>query len=344
LTSLELAMAACPKDEGRGRKLLVTVVVCLSWFVLNISIGSLTKYLYTRHDFNFPLFLTMLHMVYSSILCAIYLFCTRPNFMLTLRPMEWIRRKVWPLALCFTLSVGLGNVALNYIYPSFGQMLSAASPFITLAMTVSMTTTRFNTAAWISVPVTAVGIAFCVEGEVHFNLVGVFALLGAIVLRGAKSIIQGQLLTSPGDKLDSVALLFYMAPVSAVLLLVASAVTEGMEPYRRFLDSAVAGEAMALWLVVSGLNACFLNVANFLVTFYTSPVALQILGNIKMVLAIVMSAAVLGNPVVFTQGVGCTLAIAGVACYTFGAKSWKAPVTAPVSPGLAGETVQKKVM
>eukprot|EP00913_Durusdinium_trenchii_P035515 g33235.t1 len=39
-------------------------------------------------------------------------------------------------------------------------------------------------------------------------------------------------------------------------------------------------------LVLSGLNACLLNIANFLVTSYTSPVTLQVLGNVKSCLSI----------------------------------------------------------
>jgi drug/metabolite transporter (DMT)-like permease len=74
---------------------------------------------------------------------------------------------------------------------------------------------------------------------------------------------------------------------------------------------------LRLWGLVwlSGFIAFFLNVANFLVTKYTSPVALQVFGNVKVVLSITISLVIFGNRVSVWSVVGCAITLGGVALY-----------------------------
>jgi drug/metabolite transporter (DMT)-like permease len=68
-------------------------------------------------------------------------------------------------------------------------------------------------------------------------------------------------------------------------------------------------------LAVTGVTACMLNIFNFLVTYYTGPVALQILGNVKTVFAIGASSLVFGNAVTVEQWCGAAICIAGCVLY-----------------------------
>lgn len=273
-----------------------------SWFVLNVSIGNLTKTLYVS-GFRFPLFLTAVHMFCSFM-------CTSAFFSATGRPV--IRRRVYHLSLSFAVSVGFGNQALAYIYPSFNQMLGATSPLVTLLLAVVMTGRRFNRWAMCSMVVISLGVGLCTTGELHFHPLGMFFSLGSTVLRGVKSIWQGELLQS----CDSVQLLHCMAPVAGGLLFALSAVLEGRAPYAWLMR----GEDVGL-VALSGLTACLLNIANFLVTAATSAVTLQVLGNVKTVLAIAFSSWWFANPVSLPQVAGSMLCIAGVIAYEQHGKS-----------------------
>lgn len=236
-------------------------------------------------------------------------------------------KKIFPLAACFALSVGMGNLSLEYIFPSFNQMLGASSPLITVVMMVLVTNTRYNTWTWVSMPIICGGIVLCAAKEVNFNLWGALFCLGATVMRGVKSIIQGKILSSPGERLDSVALLYYMAPWSAALLLAMSLFTEGSEPMLLLYGAAGANSTgllkVLLLLVISGLNACLLNISNFLVTFHTNAVTLQVLGNVKTVLSIGVSVCIFRNPLSLSQAVGCVICLAGVWLYNSKGKSFK---------------------
>merc|ERR1712226_826003 len=127
---------------------------------------------------------------------------------------------------------------------------------------------------------------------------------GATVLRAVKSLIQGKLLT---EKLDSVSLLYYMAPWSALLLSVLSIIAEGLEPISLLMLGFVGADGVA--------NACLLNVSNFLVTSYTSAVTLQVLGNVKSCLSIAISVAIFKNELLWEQAIGVVACLAGVWYY-----------------------------
>merc|ERR1711865_1230365 len=75
------------------------------------------------------------------------------------------------------------------------------------------------------------------------------------------------------------------------------------------------GGTVILLLLAGGLNACLLNITNFLVTAYTSPVTLQVLGNVKSCLSIAVSVAIFGNALRPLQGLGVLICLVGVWVY-----------------------------
>lgn len=241
--------------------------------------------------------------------------------------------KVAPLSVCFSLSVAMGNISLKYIYPSFNQMLGAMSPLIAVALAVVMERKHYNCWTWLSMPVICGGLALCSATEANFNLLGTAYAVGATVLRAVKSIMQGRLLQG-GDKMDSVTLLYYMAPWAAGFLGVVAMASEGIEPLTLLLrglgflssatpagaipaasGSATGGLNVLMLLVISGLNACLLNVFNFMVTSYTSPLTLQVLGNVKSCLGIAISVAIFRNTLTLHQGIGVVVCLFGVWLY-----------------------------
>jgi drug/metabolite transporter (DMT)-like permease len=306
-----------------NRQSVETPLVVISWFVLNIAMGSSTKWLFIHGQicpdegvcvpYRFPLAITVVHMGFSWTMCRAHLYI-RGAKLGGLGFREQVD-KIAPLAGCFALSVAMGNMSLKYIYPSFNQMLGATSPLITVFMAVVMQQKRYNASTWISMPVICGGLLVCSGKEVNFHALGAALALGAAVLRAVKSLIQGKLLT---EKLDSVSLLYYMAPWSALLLSVLSLIAEGLEPISLLMLGFVGANGVGnvcFLLIVSGLNACLLNVSNFLVTSYTSAVTLQVLGNVKSCLSIAISVAIFRNELLWEQAIGVVTCLAGVWYY-----------------------------
>lgn len=202
----------------------------------------------------------------------------------------------------------MGNMSLVYVYPSFNQMVSTTTPMITMLVEI-LAGTRYNKWAYISVPILSGGFLLCYRHEKNFHILGVIYSLLAAVFRAGKTVLQAQLLQEEKHKMNSVTLLYYMAPYAGVLLFSISLALEGTRPYESFYDFASGEWATGAWqtavlLSITGLNACFLNIFNFLTTFYTGPVVLQVLGNVKTVLGVGFSGWVFGNPVTLEQWIG----------------------------------------
>merc|ERR1712032_1101173 len=114
-----------------------------------------------------------------------------------------------------------------------------------------------------------------------------------------------------------------MAPWSAGLLIVLGLFAEGLDPLKllflglyRTDGRAVTGVGyVVVLLCISGLNACLLNISNFLVTSHTSPVTLQVLGNVKSCLAIMVSVAIFRNDLAPEQAIGMATCLFGVWLY-----------------------------
>ena len=335
---------ALPKSDAVSvQSWLATAAVVISWFVLNISMSSSTKWIFVNGricvegtgctQYKFPLAITVIHMIFSWALCRFYIFHVRADAEAGLTYQQQLK-EIMPLSTCFALSVAMGNMSLKYIYPSFNQMLGSMSPLITVLLAVVLQQKSFSMKTWLSMPVICIGLALCSFKELNFNVLGTFFAIGATVLRAVKSLIQGKLLSS---KMDSVSLLYYMAPMSAFVLSFLMIFIEGLEPITLLVAPAKPGTpvtglgTLIFLLMLSGLNACLLNIANFLVTSYTSPVTLQVLGNVKSCLGIAVSVAIFKNSITIEQLLGVFTCLFGVWIYNQKEPPPPASTTLPTS-------------
>ena len=284
----------------------------VSWFALNVAIGNLNGWV-LRDGFEYPVLLTIVHMVLCWVLSAVALmtFMRRPDA----KPIpRRVLAKVRKLSLSFCASVACGNIALQYIFVSFAQMVTAAGPLFTILLMYAITGKRYSMPAYLSMVPMCGGVMMCTAGEVNFHWVGFIAVVAATLLRGVKSILQGRLLTEPEDKLDELTLLHHMAGCSLPPLGLYAALVEHSALY----DPRLRGEgATRRWALVllSGVVAFLLNLCNLVVTKRTSAVSLQVLGNVKVVLSIGVSIAIFGNPISAWSAAGCLITLGGVACY-----------------------------
>ncbi|KAL8466567.1 hypothetical protein ACS0TY_035578 [Phlomoides rotata] len=133
--------------------------------------------------------------------------------------------KISALNLIFCASVVSGNISLKYLPVSFNQAIGATIPFFTAVFAYVMTKIEsWLTYATLFPMVTGVIIAS--GGEPSFHLFGFLMCVGATAARALKFVVQGILLSSGGEKLNSMNLLLYMAPIAVVLLLPATLVME----------------------------------------------------------------------------------------------------------------------
>ncbi|KAM7526433.1 hypothetical protein LguiA_016335 [Lonicera macranthoides] len=291
-----------------------TIGLVSSWYTSNIGVLLLNKYLLSNYGFKYPIFLTMCHMTACSLLSYIAIVWMK------LVPLQTVRSraqflKISALSLVFCTSVVSGNVSLRYLPVSFTQAIGSTTPFFTAVFAYLMTVKR---EAWLTyaalIPVVT-GVVIASGGEPSFHLFGFIMCVGATAARALKSVLQGILLSSEGEKLNSMNLLLYMAPVAVVFLLPATLIME--ENVVGITVALARDDIKIIWYLLfnSALAYC-VNLTNFLVTKHTSALTLQVLGNAKGAVAVVVSILIFRNPVSITGMLGYLLTVIGVVLYS----------------------------
>ncbi|THU46345.1 hypothetical protein C4D60_Mb09t03960 [Musa balbisiana] len=304
--------AALSTALANGR--FFTVGLVASWYSSNIGVLLLNKYLLSNYGFKYPIFLTMCHMTACSLLSYAAI------AWLKLVPMQSVRSrvqflKISALSLVFCASVVSGNISLRYLPVSFNQAVGATTPFFTAVFAYLMTLRRESWITYITLIPVVTGVIIASGGEPSFHLFGFIMCIGATAARALKSVLQGILMASEGEKLNSMNLLLYMAPIAVIFLLPATII---MEENVVGITLALAREDFKIiwYLLFNSSLAYFVNLTNFLVTKHTSALTLQVLGNAKGAVAVVISILIFRNPVSFTGMAGYTLTIIGVILYS----------------------------
>ncbi|KAJ9695901.1 hypothetical protein PVL29_011060 [Vitis rotundifolia] len=305
--------ASSSSSSPSRRKALFISSLIILWYSSNIGVILLNKFLLSNYGFSFPIFLTMCHMSACAILSYVSI------VFLKIAPLQSLKSraqflKIATLSIVFCGSVVGGNISLRYLPVSFNQAVGATTPFFTAMFAYLMTLKR---EAWVTyvalVPVVA-GVVIASGGEPSFHLFGFIMCLSATAARAFKSVLQGVLLSSEGEKLNSMNLLLYMSPIAVLVLLPAALI---MEPNVLDVTISLGKEHKFMWmlLLVNSAMAYSANLSNFLVTKHTSPLTLQVLGNAKGAVAVVISILIFQNPVTVVGISGYTITVLGVVAY-----------------------------
>ncbi|CAI0411053.1 unnamed protein product [Linum tenue] len=294
--------------------LLFTIGLVACWYSSNIGVLLMNKFLLSIYEFKFPIFLTMCHMTACSLFSYISIVWMKVVPLQTIRSRTQFF-KISALSMIFCVSVVFGNISLRFLPVSFNQAVGATTPFFTAVFAYAMTLKREAWLTYLTLVPVVTGVIIATGGEPSFHLFGFIMCIAATAARALKSVVQGILLSSEGEKLNSMNLLLYMAPIAVVFLLPATLTMEGN----------VVGITLALarddpkfmWMLFfNSVLAFFVNLTNFLVTKHTSALTLQVLGNAKGAVAVVVSILIFKNPVSITGMLGYSLTVLGVILYS----------------------------
>lgn len=283
-------------------------MICV-WYCSNIGVLLLNKYLLSVWGFRYPIFLTMLHMLSCFILSIIVRCFGNSNNRQQIKSRKHML-KIAVLAIVFVISVVGGNISLKFIPVSFNQAIGATTPFFTAMLSLIILRKKETTEVYMTLVPVVIGIVLASNSEPLFNIYGFIACLIATFARALKSVLQGLLLTSETEHLDSLNLLLFMSPF-ALAILVISAFTMERNAWSAIAENFEKSSLFTFTLTLNCLIAYLVNLSNFLVTKCTSPLTLQVLGNAKGAVAVIVSILIFRNPVSIAGMIGYTITAFG---------------------------------
>jgi drug/metabolite transporter (DMT)-like permease len=306
ITAVVLIVSALYAHKG----LLIVSRILVYLFALS-TITLTVKNVYVSYSFNFPRFLSALHLFVCGVIAfSILLYRQRAG----VKPIKAPSRKdfvgiIVPIAMALSFSIVVNNIALSYMGAGLVEMVSGCSPVFVFFIG-AVTTQSINYNLLCPVIVVCFGTAMCAEGELRFSLVGLGLAFVATFLRAIKSTMQHALMSGEDARMDPVELLAWLAIPALVIMQVWSIVAEGKAPYAALYQSSSVGFFVSL--AVSCVNAAILNFANMFVVRDLGAIGVNMVAQLKGILIILGGVAMLGEMVNYSQCAGYSIIVFGV--------------------------------
>lgn len=289
-------------------------LVISTYLTLNITLNLLQKWVLSHFGFKFPLFLSMSHMLFSFFALA-PIMCMKAFRELhkpTLQK-QWIG--LAGVGVFFAINIGFNNMSLTSISLSLNQVIRASIPLVTAVGAVFIEKKVPSRQEFMSLVVLFGGVALAVyEGsDTKTTVVGIIICLLGTICNGLMMTSSGRLLS---EKIDVLRLTFYTAPISCMILSPFYYHLEynKLQVYKQQADTSKYIGVVLLTCV----NALAYNMIHYLMIKVTSSVTTTVIGEMKIVLILLLSASLLGEAKIWTfkMVLGCGTAIIGFIMYS----------------------------
>ncbi|KAF6153880.1 hypothetical protein GIB67_014667 [Kingdonia uniflora] len=268
-------------------------------------------------NFPYPLGLTLLHMVFSSVLCFILTKVLKIMKVEEGMTIEIYATSVVPIGAMFAMTLWLGNTAYMYISVAFAQMLKAIMPVAVFILGAAVGLEVMSCRMLFIMSVISFGVLVASYGEMNVNWIGVVYQMGGVVGEAFRLIFMEILCKRKGLKLNPVSVMYYVSPCSALCLFIPWIFLEKPK-----MDAAGSWSFQPIVLALNSLCTFALNLSVFLVISHTSALTIRVAGVVKDWVVVLLSAVLFAdtkltfiNLLGWNWYVTAKLSIAGVAAY-----------------------------
>ncbi|XP_078433939.1 UDP-galactose transporter 1-like [Wolffia australiana] len=290
-----------------------SILAILQWWAFNVTVIIMNKWIFQKLDFKFPLTVSCIHFICSSIGAYIAIKLVKIKPLIEVDPEDrW--RRIFPMSFVFCINIVLGNVSLRYIPVSFMQTIKSFTPATTVILQWVVWKKRFDRRIWVSLVPIVGGILLASITELSFNVLGFCAALFGCLATSTKTILAESLLH--GYKFDSINTVYYMAPFATMILAVPAIILESGGVVTWLYTHQSVGTGLFV-ILSSGILAFCLNFSIFYVIHSTTAVTFNVAGNLKVAVAVIASWAVFRNPISGLNAFGCAITLMGCTFYGF---------------------------
>lgn len=303
-------MADPPKkvvNEG-----FITYSYILLYIILSSGQIFFNKWVLSSKEINFPypLALTLLHMVFSSVLCFLVTKVFKIMKVEDGMTLDIYMTSVIPIGAMFAMTLWLGNTAYLYISVSFAQMLKAVMPVAVFILGVAAGLEMMSCRMLLIMSVISIGVLIASYGEISISWIGVVYQMGGVVGEALRLIFMEILVKRKGLKLNPITLMYYVSPCSALCLLIPWIFLEKPK-----MDEA-AWNFQPIVLTLNSLCTFALNLSVFLVISHTSALTIRVAGVVKDWVVVLLSALLfVDTKLTLINLLGYAIAIGGVVAY-----------------------------
>ncbi|XP_073298050.1 probable sugar phosphate/phosphate translocator At3g14410 isoform X3 [Primulina huaijiensis] len=301
----------------RSRKWVREEFVTYAYILIYIALSSgqifFNKWVLSSKEINFPypLGLTMLHMIFSSVLCFVLTKVLKIIKVEEGMTLDIYMSSVIPIGAMFAMTLWLGNTAYLYISVAFAQMLKAIMPVAVFILGVFAGLEVMSVKMLLIMSLISFGVLVASYGEIYINWIGVVYQMGGVVGEALRLIFMEIFVKRKGLKLNPISMMYYVSPCSALCLLIPWIFLE-----KPRMDEQGTWSFKPLILILNSLCTFALNLSVFLVISHTSALTIRVAGVVKDWVVVLLSALLFADTkLTLINLFGYAVAIAGVAAY-----------------------------
>ncbi|XP_024976797.1 GDP-mannose transporter GONST5-like isoform X2 [Cynara cardunculus var. scolymus] len=277
-----------------------SIFAIFQWWSFNVAVIIMNKWIFQKLDFKFPLTVSCIHFICSSIGAYVVINVLKVKPLITVEPEDrW--RRIFPMSFVFCMNIVLGNWMVWRKY--------------------------FDWRIWASLVPIVGGILLTSVTELSFNVLGFCAALFGCLATSTKTILAESLLH--GYKFDSINTVYYMAPFATMILAVPALLLEGAGVLE-WIQTTPSLISSFIIIIGSGVMAFCLNFSIFYVIHSTTAVTFNVAGNLKVAFAVAFSWMIFKNPISAMNALGCAVTLVG--CTFYGYVRHRLPNQLPGTP------------
>ncbi|KAJ4950763.1 hypothetical protein NE237_027595 [Protea cynaroides] len=289
------------------------LLAILQWWGFNVTVIIMNKWIFQNLDFKYPLSVSCIHFICSAVGAYLVIKVLKLKPLIEVNPEDrW--RRIFPMSFVFCINIALGNVSLRYVPVSFMQTIKSFTPATTVVLQWVVWRKHFDWRIWASLVPIVGGIILTSATELNFNIFGFCAALFGCLATSTKTILAESLLH--GYKFDSINTVYYMAPFATMILGIPALLLEGAGIMNWFYTQESVSSSLVI-IFSSGLLAFFLNFSIFYVIHSTNAVTFNVVGNLKVAVAVLVSWLVFRNPIPALNAMGCAVTLTGCTFYGY---------------------------
>ncbi|PIN06557.1 Glucose-6-phosphate/phosphate and phosphoenolpyruvate/phosphate antiporter [Handroanthus impetiginosus] len=290
---------------------LVTGFFFFMWYFLNVIFNILNKKIYNY--FPYPYFVSVIHLFVGVIYCLGSWTVGLPKR----APIDSnLLKLLIPVAVCHALGHVTSNVSFAAVAVSFTHTIKALEPFFNAAASQFILGQQIPLTLWLSLAPVVIGVSMASMTELSFNWTGFISAMISNISFTYRSIYSKKAMTD----MDSTNLYAYISIIALVVCIPPAIIFEGPQLIKHGFSDAIAKVGLTKFISDLFWVGMFYHLYNQLATNTLERVAplTHAVGNVlKRVFVIGFSILVFGNKISLQTGIGTSIAIAGVAMYSF---------------------------
>ncbi|WBW73522.1 Golgi phosphoenolpyruvate transmembrane transporter Pet3 [Schizosaccharomyces osmophilus] len=302
--------------------LVITVgLLVISWYSSSLLLSMMNKWVFSEDklDFQFPLFLSSIHMLIQfsfSKLTLLALPRYQPKEQTKISWKEYFCR-AGVCALVTSMDIGLGNMSLETITLSFYTMCRSSILVFVFIFSVLFRIEQFDRILLFITFIITGGVILMVATETEFVFSGFLFVMASSIMSGLRWALTQKLLLDHPMTSNPFTSLSALTPLNFCVLFIAGLILEGP---KEFVTSGVwkqQGPFMSIVLIVPGTLAFMMIASEFGLIKKTSVVTLSVCGILKEIITIVVSTLFYHDIMLPINVIGLIITLIGIAVYNY---------------------------